>query len=225
MITYPNQKVVTVRKAKSNKENLYGIVNLDAAKEASKNLKAGAFRLWVFFTCQQDSYTFALSRKHLHDEWGINKSQYTEGVKELKECGYLVPKNESESVFEFSEMACTENRYIPKIGTPEIGTPEIGIYRKPAQEAAETSEEVEEKEEEIETEYIPCTENRYSLYRKSTQYVPEIGTPCTGNQTRNITYNKEYYNNITEDEIDRMWAFNQPNQEKKKAHSSNDFSF
>ena len=100
-----NQKIVTINKAKSNKQNIYGIVNVDAAQRASKALKAGGFKLWVYFNLQQDGYRFELSSKHLKDTWGINIRQYNSAIHELIEAGYLIQKNEKSNLYTFNEKA------------------------------------------------------------------------------------------------------------------------
>lgn len=98
-----NQKIVTINKAKSDKQNIYGIVNVDAAQRASKALKAGGFKLWVYFNLQQDGYRFELSSKHLKDTWGIGIKQYNNAIHELIEAGYLIQKNEESNLFTFDE--------------------------------------------------------------------------------------------------------------------------
>ena len=98
-----NQKIVTINKAKSNKQNIYGIVNIEAAQRASKTLKAGGFKLWVYFNLQQDGYRFELSSKYLKETWGINIRQYNSAIHELIECGYLVQEHEKSNLFTFNE--------------------------------------------------------------------------------------------------------------------------
>ena len=98
-----NQKIVTINKAKSDKQNIYGIVNVDAAQRASKALKAGGFKLWVYFNLQQDGYRFELSSKHLKDTWGIGIKQYNNAIHELIEAGYLIQNNEESNLFTFDE--------------------------------------------------------------------------------------------------------------------------
>ena len=98
-----NQKIVTINKAKSDKNNLYGIINIEAAQKASRTLKAGAFKLWTYFNLQQDGYKFELSSKHLRDTWGISKKQYDNGIHELIDNGYLIQEHESSNKYIFDE--------------------------------------------------------------------------------------------------------------------------
>lgn len=128
-----NQKIVTINKAKSDKQNIYGIVNVNAAQRASKALKAGGFKLWVYFNLQQDGYRFELSSKHLKDTWGIGIKQYNNAIHELIEAGYLIQKNEESNLFTFDEKGV------------EIQEKE----EKKDQETKEKGQETEENEDEI----------------------------------------------------------------------------
>ena len=98
-----NQKIVTITKANSDKDNIYGIVNIDAAQKASRTLKAGAFRLWIYFNLQQDGYRFELSSKYLNQTWGIGIKQYNAAIGELIDNGYLTQKRENSNLFDFDE--------------------------------------------------------------------------------------------------------------------------
>lgn len=101
--TVPNQKVVKVNKEKCDKAHLYATINLDAMEAAAQELKAGAFKLWVYFAKNQNNYEFALSNKEVLDTFGIKKDQYDSAIKELKDKGYLV--EEGGNRFSFSETA------------------------------------------------------------------------------------------------------------------------
>lgn len=109
MITYANQKVVTVRKAKSDKDNPYTIINKECAMSAAKELDAGAYKLWIFFELQADNYTFALSSKFLNDEFGMGRKQYNAAVATLIEHGYLSREEGNGYVFdETGKEPCTK---------------------------------------------------------------------------------------------------------------------
>jgi hypothetical protein len=58
-------------------------------ESAARDLKAGAFKLWIYFSNNQDKYIFDLSKKACI-EWGIgSESSYTRGKAELINKGYL----------------------------------------------------------------------------------------------------------------------------------------
>lgn len=86
----PNQKEVVVNKEKCNKENLYATINLAAMDKAAQDLDAGAFKLWMYFTKNQNGYKFALSSKAVERDFGIKIKQYNNAIKELTDKGYLV---------------------------------------------------------------------------------------------------------------------------------------
>ena len=49
MRTVPNQKIITVHKEPCDKQHYYAAINLDALRDASADLTAGAFRLWIYY--------------------------------------------------------------------------------------------------------------------------------------------------------------------------------
>lgn len=88
--TVPNQWVIKVKKADISEDTTYMRVNMDALDKAAKNLKAGAFKLWIYFAKNQHDYTFALSPKHVKELFNMDKTQYDNARAELVEKGYLV---------------------------------------------------------------------------------------------------------------------------------------
>lgn len=88
--TVPNQKVITVKKEKTDKNNYYATINLCALESASRDLQAGAFKLWVYFAKNQQNFTFALSSKAVEDNFGIKIKQYNNAIEELIKKNYLV---------------------------------------------------------------------------------------------------------------------------------------
>ena len=97
--TSPNQKIITVEKEKCDKQHLYTTINLLALETAGAELKAGAFKLWVYIAKNQNNFTFGLSNKAVAECFGIKKDQYDKAVKELIEKGYLIKINNNEYVF------------------------------------------------------------------------------------------------------------------------------
>ena len=88
--TVPNQKVITVKKQPTDKQNYYTMINLNALELAEIDLKAGAFKLWIYFAKNQNNFTFALSSKEVQENFGIKIKQYNSAIEELIEKGYLV---------------------------------------------------------------------------------------------------------------------------------------
>lgn len=98
--TSPNQKAIKVSKEKCDTNNLYAAINLDAMENAARALKAGAFKLWIYFAKNQNGYEFALSNKAVEENFGIKKDQYDTAIKELIEKGYLIETSSNHFTFE-----------------------------------------------------------------------------------------------------------------------------
>ena len=91
--TVPNQKIITVKKEKTDKQNYYAAINLNALELAARDLQAGAFKLWIYFAKNQQNYCFALSNTAAEQNFGIKIKQYNNAIKELTEKGYLIKQN------------------------------------------------------------------------------------------------------------------------------------
>ena len=120
MVTVENQKIVSTNKEKSNKENLYSIVNLDALHHAALDLKGETFKMWCYFNKNQNGHTFALSKVDALS-WGIgSKSSYDRAVAELIEKGYLVAKNPGSNHYDFYELPPKEEELIITINNTKL---------------------------------------------------------------------------------------------------------
>lgn len=97
--TSPNQKTVTVKKEPTDKQHYYTSINLQALELAAIDLKAGAFKLWIYLAKNQNNYTFGLSNKAAFEYFGIKKDQYDSAVKELIEKGYLIQDKKNKYIF------------------------------------------------------------------------------------------------------------------------------
>lgn len=107
--TVPNQKIVKVQKAPADKNNLYSIINIEAAHNAMKDLsetKAG-FMLWYYFAENQNGYEFALSSKAVENATGIKIKAYNSAIAAMIEKGYLV--NTKGEYYVFHEIPVREN--------------------------------------------------------------------------------------------------------------------
>ena len=69
-------------------------------ENAARALKAGAFKLWIYFSKNQNGYEFALSNKAVEENFGIKKDQYDTAIKELIEKGYLIETSNNHFTFE-----------------------------------------------------------------------------------------------------------------------------
>ena len=102
--TVPQQRVIIVNKADSDKQHFYTILNLDALQEASKILQTKAgIKLYLYFAKNKHQYTTALSSSDFIQWAGVSITAYNTAFKELVEKGYLVKRNES-NYYDFYEQ-------------------------------------------------------------------------------------------------------------------------
>ena len=121
--TSPNQKTITVKKEKADKNNYYTIINLNALELAAQNLKSGAFKLWIYFAKNQHNFTFGLSNKEVAETFGIKKDQYDKAVKELIEKGYLIETSKNHYDFiEVQEKPTIKNGEKPQLKVVKTNT-------------------------------------------------------------------------------------------------------
>ena len=105
MITYPNQRVVTILKDKCDKDFLQ--INNGDWQEASQIIKTySAFKLYLYFASNKDGYSIALSAVAVQEAIGISENTYRAAFKELVELGYLtqVPGRKNNYTFHSSIM-------------------------------------------------------------------------------------------------------------------------
>lgn len=88
-----NQKTVKVIKELCNKENIYTAINLNALNKAGKDLSGDAFKMWVYFSKNQNGYELELSSKHAEETFSLSKRRYDNSIQELIREGYLVDTN------------------------------------------------------------------------------------------------------------------------------------
>ena len=111
-MTYPNQKQVQIAKrTPRNSKNLYATINLDSLSQAMNCLKGSGLKMWLQLTKNQDNYKFGLSRTDC-ESWGIRKDSYYDGIKDLKEHGYLRQSQPGSNLYFFYENALAENQKI-----------------------------------------------------------------------------------------------------------------
>lgn len=103
--TVPNQRVVTVNKEPTDKQNIYTKNNLVALDEAAGKLKSLAgFKLYMYFAKNQDNYKFALSSSDFCKWSGYKIKAYNTAFDELVKNGYLVSEKDN-TIFTFYEKS------------------------------------------------------------------------------------------------------------------------
>ena len=104
-----NQKTVKTIKEPCNKQNYYTAINLQALQDAGAVLSGDGFKMWVYFSKNQDGYQQQLSSKHAQETFKLSKRRYDNAIKELIDLGFLVDVNtdpqEVANLWEFHEKA------------------------------------------------------------------------------------------------------------------------
>lgn len=100
MITYPNQRVVTIFKENCKKDFLQiGNREWQAAAEILKTYSA--FKLYLYFASNTNGYSIALSPVAVQEAIGISENTYRTAFKELVEAGYLSQCGERKNSYTF----------------------------------------------------------------------------------------------------------------------------
>lgn len=98
MITYPNQRVVTIFKEdytnieykKQSKSFLQ--VDNDDWQDAAARLTHGGLKLYLYLASNKDGYSVALSPADIERKIGLSDSTYRRAFKELITEGYIEQK-------------------------------------------------------------------------------------------------------------------------------------
>ena len=80
MTTYENQKTITTRGAQHDKNNTYGVINIEAMFEAMALLSDKGFKVWCYMAKNQNNHTFALSCKDVCEKCKMTKPTYLKCV-------------------------------------------------------------------------------------------------------------------------------------------------
>lgn len=103
--TVPFQRIVSVNKAPTDKNNLYTPINLQALGYAVNDLQSKAgIKLWLYIGQNTNKYTFALSSKDFCEWAGCSRTAYTTAFEELVKYNYLIPYSEEKNRYKFIEQ-------------------------------------------------------------------------------------------------------------------------
>jgi Zn/Cd-binding protein ZinT len=86
MITYPNQKIITV--CKETGEGFLQI-NIKNWQKASMQLTYSAFKIYLYMAGNKNGYKFALSYEDINTQIPMNRKTYEKAIAELKKYKYL----------------------------------------------------------------------------------------------------------------------------------------
>ena len=87
--TYPNQKIVTVKKAAADKKHIYAILNKERLFIAMKGLSPNELKTYLYLASNQNDYTFAMSPVEIAESTGSDKRSIQNAINGLIKKGYL----------------------------------------------------------------------------------------------------------------------------------------
>ena len=90
MIVHANQKIVTVHKAPTNKEHIYGTMNKAVTFRNFSGLTLNEIKAYTYLCLNQDGYCMALSPEDMANKLGSSTQCMQTAVRGLVTKGYLV---------------------------------------------------------------------------------------------------------------------------------------
>ena len=99
MASFPNQRTVTIHKPAYNRDFVQ--VDIDDWQKAYATLTRSGFGLYLYCCGNKDGYKLELSSAAIQNALHISDSSYRRAVEELLERGYFIPKNKTNTKFDF----------------------------------------------------------------------------------------------------------------------------
>lgn len=111
MISFPNQRIITINRNipnKSKDKKPFVMIYCSAIDQASKNLKGEvAFKLWLYLAGNTDGYTEAFSPQALKERLGVSLDSARDAFKQLVQKKYLVLDEGTKNRYSFYEKPKT----------------------------------------------------------------------------------------------------------------------
>ena len=89
MKTYPNQKIITINKAKTDRQNTYATINKECLMKAVTELTHNELKIYLYLASNQNGYQLALSSADVAEKTNASKRKIQEAINSLIEKGYL----------------------------------------------------------------------------------------------------------------------------------------
>lgn len=100
-ITSPNQRKITIHKCDPKKN--YSKIATEANKAAMRDLGYSAYMLYMYLCMNASNFNFILSKVAACADTGLSKNVYYTAFHKLIDKGYLVPKPNTQCLFDFYE--------------------------------------------------------------------------------------------------------------------------
>ena len=140
MASFPNQRTVTIHKPLY--EGNFVQVDIDDWQEAFALLTKSSFGLYLYCCGNKDGYKLELSSAAIQNALHISDSSYRRAVEELLEHGYFIPKNKTNTKYDFFTTP-QPTSYVPKPKKTKKKS-DGGGAAAPALEEAPATEPIEE---------------------------------------------------------------------------------
>ena len=109
MAKYQNQLVVAIDKKQSTK--YFATYGKPEISDACKVLNGSGFKVWCYLLSNSDGALWNLSPSHAEKVWGIPSSTFHDGMKELREKGFIEDGIvHQQSIYEESEIRKTKRK-------------------------------------------------------------------------------------------------------------------
>ena len=134
MVSYPNQRIVTIHKPKYEANFLQ--VSISEWQEAYVRLeRKGSFGLYLYLCSNMDGFPLALSSADIQKCLHVSDSTYRRAVEDLLGEGYLIQRNGNEHTLDFYTTPQPTNyvkkEYKKKVTDDGRGAAAPSIYDKP----------------------------------------------------------------------------------------------
>ena len=111
MASFANQRTVTIHKPPYSRNFVQ--VDIDDWQEAYAKLTKSGFGLYLYCCGNKDDFKLELSSAAVQNALHISDSSYRRAVEELLKYGYFIPKNKSNTKFDFFTTP-QPTSYVPK---------------------------------------------------------------------------------------------------------------
>ena len=111
MASFANQRTVTIHKPPYSRNFVQ--VDIDDWQEAYAKLTKSGFGLYLYCCGNKDDFKLELSSAAVQNALHISDSSYRRAVEELLKYGYFIPKNKTNTKFDFFTTP-QPTSYVPK---------------------------------------------------------------------------------------------------------------
>lgn len=100
---FSNQKMVQIHKTKSDKNNLYAIVNIEALMKALNELSKNEMKIYLSMLANANGYAFAYSPEDISQKTGANKRDLQRCFNTLTDKNYFIQSKNNKKLYHFFE--------------------------------------------------------------------------------------------------------------------------